>query len=292
MINKLHRAIYYSLLKPSTQISPKLMVWACRHLKGIHSHHRLRNLYQYGALVRPQYYLGVRRAFQHAKRLNLNAFSVVEFGVAEGNGMLLLQNILMGLQKAPGYGVGRVKLIGYDTFEGLPEIGSYRDGMSTWKTGDYPADLEKLRALMDPELVHLEAGLFSDAVPRTRALLESYPPLFIVVDCDLYQSTKSIFESLFPDLVPALSYWYFDDTNLNSYSSRVGERLAIHEFNKEPGNEFEFVPDYQALDEPLPGRFALQHLYNCINSLRFRDHTRINRGIQTLPLDPATYQPI
>lgn len=289
MIHKLQRGLFQRVLYPLARITPGPLTWASRHWRGIPAHRRHKELYRHGKLIRPVYYLGLDRAFRYAKKLGLEQFSILEFGVAEGNGILLLQTLAAAMREHPTFRSRRAKIIGYDTFEGLPQIESVRDGRSTWQTGDYPGDLARLRALVDPALVQLEPGLFSESIPRTRETLAAYPPLFVIVDCDLYASTVSIFAALFPAHMPALSFWYFDDTNLNFYSEQVGEQAAIREFNAQPGNAFEFVPDYAALSEPVPPHIALKHCFHCIDNDRFEDQTRLGAGVQTLPLDPARY---
>lgn len=290
-INRLQKGLYYSALKPLQSTMPGLMVWACRNLKGIPPYIRVEKLYSLHALPRPYYFLGIKRAYDDADRLGLTRFSILEFGVAEGNGILMLQSSIKNYATKPSNQNKQVKILGFDTFEGLPDIDSSKDGQSTWKTGDFPSDLNLLRQFIDPELVELHKGLFANTIPQAIQTLIDYPPLFIIVDCDLYTSTVDIFNGLFPKYVPELSYWFFDDTNLNYYAEDVGETLAIEEFNSQQDNPFCFIPDYAAMREPVPLDIALKHCYNCINSQKFIDHKRQGDVDvpQRLPLDVDLY---
>jgi len=287
LADKLQRALYRYAIQPFPVFQPQLEVFACRHFGGLPAYLRVRQLYRLKHLKRAQYYLGIRRAFSYADKLGLDRFSILEFGVAEGNGLLYLQNLLNAI--AGGLSPKSVKIFGFDTFSGLPSMEGSKDGTSVWKEGDYPSDLAKLKALIDPQIVTPVPGLFSDSVPQVAADLIEYPPLFIIVDCDLYTSTLSIFENLFPVYVPPLSYWYFDDTGLNFFSERVGEKLAIREFNAQAGNPFEFIPDYRALSEPLEHDTVLQRLFNCVNNETFVDLQRQSQEVQRIPLNPKLY---
>merc|ERR1712224_503115 len=83
--------------------------------------------------------------------------------------------------------------MGFDTFFGLPEAwGNESVGMYSTQ-GAMPADM--------PENVHMHKGLFRDTLPR---FLDAHPgPVrFMNVDCDLYSSTKDIFDHLFTRIAP------------------------------------------------------------------------------------------
>mmetsp|Transcript_1055 Transcript_1055/g.1442 ORF Transcript_1055/g.1442 Transcript_1055/m.1442 type:complete len:153 (-) Transcript_1055:63-521(-) len=87
---------------------------------------------------------------------------------------------------------------GFDTFTGLPEEwGSPEKGgepTGAYSTfGAMPSDL--------PQNVQLHAGIFSDTLP---GFIDTHPgPIrFMNVDCDLYSSTKDIFDQVFGRIVP------------------------------------------------------------------------------------------
>lgn len=285
------KALYYALLPRLPFGRAAAEIWMHRHFQALPAYIRLHRLYKLGELFRPHYYLGVRRALDLADKLGCERFSIAEFGVAEGNGVLLLQNIVRALRDHPKHGRKQIHIYGFDTFEGLPEIRDMVDGSTMWKGGDFPSDLVKLRRAADPALLTLVPGLFSDSIAQVAAQWADAPLLFSMVDCDLYSSTVSIFDALFPAHVPPASYWYFDDTRLHFYSEQVGERRAIKEFNERAGNPFHFVPDYLALreDEPVPTTRTLCQHYYCIDDEAYARQIQGKDEVQRLPLNPRQY---
>lgn len=289
----LQRALYSQVIR-RLRAFPALEVSALRHFDALPDHVRARRLYRLKALKRPEYFLGVRRAFDLAARLGLSQFSILEFGVAEGNGLINLQNTVKAALTDPANKGKSVRIFGFDTFEGMPALTDYKDGSSLWKAGDYPSDIQAIRALADDELITLVPGLFGDAIPTVLDQLREYPPLFIAIDADLYSSCVSVFDGLFgAGAVPAVSYWYFDDVQLNFYSDNVGERLAIREFNAKQDNPYRFVTDYAALYDvgALPLATVLTQLYHCVNDVAFeRDQRFYKEAVTRLPLDPAEFK--
>lgn len=97
----------------------------------------------------------------------------LEFGVASGQTI----RHIAGLHSGPVYG--------FDSFEGLPE---------NWRSGyDKGAFSGELPAV--PDNVELIKGWFSDSLP---AFLSTHAGKvsFLHVDCDLYSSTRTIFDLL------------------------------------------------------------------------------------------------
>lgn len=99
----------------------------------------------------------------------------IEFGVYSGTSIRTLST-----------NVTDRTIYGFDSFEGLPEawMGGYEKGY--FKT-DVPTDL--------PKNVVLVKGWFEDTLPK---FLEEHkePITFIHIDCDLYSSTKTIFDNV------------------------------------------------------------------------------------------------
>lgn len=79
------------------------------------------------------------------------------------------------------------KVYGFDCFEGLPEewVGMHSKGHFACKI---PEDL--------PENVELIVGLFNDTLPKFIEEHKDEKVAFVHVDCDLYSSTKCIFDNL------------------------------------------------------------------------------------------------
>ena len=80
---------------------------------------------QWGPAERPHYLAGVLYAADQARREGREAISVIEFGVAEGYGLLALQAHAAAVERHTGV---RVTVYGFDTGGGLPAgTGDYRD---------------------------------------------------------------------------------------------------------------------------------------------------------------------
>ncbi|CAE8598277.1 unnamed protein product [Polarella glacialis] len=124
---------------------------------------------------------------------------------------------------------------GFDTFTGLPEAwGSPEKGgesVGAYSTfGATPSDL--------PQNVQLHAGLFSDTLP---GFLETHPgPIrFMNVDCDLYSSTKDIFDQVSDRIVPGTVLVF--DEYLMTPTWQDDEFKAFQEAVTKNGWTFEYV---------------------------------------------------
>jgi hypothetical protein len=180
---------------------------------------------------RPNYLAGVLLAAEQAKQQRVPAISVIEFGVAGGNGLVALQEEAAAVQKETGV---TIRVFGFDNGPGgLPEfIGDHRDHPDAWQPGDYPMDVDRLRArlLTDTTLI---LGNVRDTVPRFVNDGSSPPIGFISIDVDLYSSTMQALEILSLPGSRRLNrtFLYFDDTDLIICHRFAGELLAIEDFN-------------------------------------------------------------
>ncbi|ORE89143.1 hypothetical protein ATO7_04670 [Oceanococcus atlanticus] len=178
--------------------------------------------------LRPNYRWGILAAARMAQSLGLPAISVVEFGVAGGNGLVEMESLAREAAQRSGV---RIDVYGFDTGTGLPKPVDYRDLPQMWREGFYGMDVDALKARLSS--AQLLLGEVSDTVPE---FIKSAPaPIgFIAFDMDLYSSTVAAFQ-LFEDaleLVLPRVVCYFDDIIGFSHSDFTGERLAISEFNQ------------------------------------------------------------
>lgn len=176
---------------------------------------------------RPAYALSVASAAISAKHLGIDRISLLEFGVAGGNGLLALEAAAEHAESLLGV---EIEVYGFDTGGGLPPPTDRRDVPFRLSEGDYPMDEAKLRSsLRRAELV---LGLVSDTVPEFIA--QERPPVgFVSNDLDYYSSTMESFSILEADparLLPRV-FSYFDDVCLYPWTDFNGERAAIAEFN-------------------------------------------------------------
>ena len=179
------------------------------------------------AAQRPWYTWGVLQGALLSQAIGIGRISVIEFGVAGGNGLLALERIADRVEEISGVAVD---VYGFDSGSGLPKPLDYRDCPNLFSPGHYPMDEEKLRKRL--HRARLILGLVEDTVSEFIASRPS-PVAFISFDLDYYSSTMQAFKLLEAEqtlLLPRI-YCYFDDIMGFTYSEYNGERLAIAEFN-------------------------------------------------------------
>jgi hypothetical protein len=177
--------------------------------------------------ARPQYVWGVLNAAYLARALGIGRISAIEFGVAGGNGLVVLETIARRVTAA--FGVG-IDVYGFDTGVGYPRPVDYRDTPNLFQEGGYPIDIPKLRARL--QTARLVLGLVESTVPSFLASNPA-PVGFAAFDMSLYSATAKALE-LFnaPEslLLPRVQC-YFGSVVGHTYSDFTADRLAISEFN-------------------------------------------------------------
>lgn len=104
---------------------------------------------------------------------------VLEFGVFNGKSIRRIAALV------------NQRVHGFDSFEGIPEDWNHEPKGSYSAQGQLPSV---------PNNVTLHPGWFSETLPAFVAQLNE-PVRFLHIDCDLYSSTKTIFEYLAPHIV-------------------------------------------------------------------------------------------
>jgi hypothetical protein len=211
------------------------------------------------------YIWGVIQGVRLAHVLGISRVSIIEFGVAGGNGLVALERIAIRVEAE--YGVG-IDVYGFDMGIGLPKPRDHRDLPNLFAEGDYPMNVEALRQRL--RRAQLLLGPVSDTVVR---FLQSGPApvCFISNDLDLYSSTAESLRLLdgSPDCLLPRIHCYFDDILGLTYGDCNGERLAIAEFNAQHdmrklsqiyGLRF-FLPRQHA-DSPWAEKFYMAHLFD------------------------------
>lgn len=133
----------------------------------------------------------------------------LEFGVATGGTINYISNFTNGI------------VYGFDSFEGLPE---------DWKS-DYLKGAFNRNGCLPPvnQNVQLIKGWFNESLP---IFLKEHPNQkisFIHIDCDLYSSTKCIFDLVW-DKLEKDCVWVFDElVNYPGFDNQKGELLAFYE---------------------------------------------------------------
>ncbi len=135
--------------------------------------------------------------------------------------------------------------VGFDSFEGLPEIQAI-DRMKIWEKGKLKTSEEDFRRMVTRHGVPAEKlttikGFYDQTLtPALRdRLLPGGKAAVAYVDCDLYASTVPILEFL-KDFLQTGTIIVFDDWNYFYGDPERGERLAWREFcERNPQLRFE-----------------------------------------------------
>lgn len=180
-----------------------------------------------GDVARPNYLWSVLHAAAVAANTGVPSISVLEIGVAGGNGLVALERAAQ--EASAAFGVG-VDVFGLDTGAGLPTPKDHRDAPFLMEQGDFPMDPDALRGrLQAAELVLGDVGEtvgpFLDREPA--------PIGFISFDLDYYSSTRDalrLFEAS-PEVLQPRVLCYFDDVHGYPWGAHNGALLAIRDFN-------------------------------------------------------------
>jgi hypothetical protein len=131
---------------------------------------------------------------------------------------------------------------GFDSFEGLPE---------DWRSG-YPKTAFQTNVPPVEHNVELYKGWFESTLPGFVSSLKEDRAAIIHIDCDLYSSTRTIFEHLGGFLVGG-SVVIFDEY-FNYPGWREHEHKALQEFCAASNKRYEYLA-YNRLHEQVVIRF-------------------------------------
>ena len=184
----------------------------------------------YDLVIRPQQAYGILAAADQAKLRGLSAITIIEFGVANGAGLMNMIEISEKVSKTTGI---KISVFGFDTGAGMPPPIDFRDHPEYYNTGDFPMN----RALLASNIKDKATLIYGPIKETLRPFLDSLSPTapigFISVDVDYYSSTLEVLE-LFKANAPLflpLTNVYFDDIFMPHHNDKCGELLAIKEFN-------------------------------------------------------------
>jgi hypothetical protein len=135
---------------------------------------------------RQHYALMLAHAIQAAMSSGLGRVSVVELGVARGDGLLSLCKAAAFFRQDLD-----IRVYGFDTGSGLSDLGvDYRDHPELFHNGEFPmSDVGELRAKL-PEFAELVMGDVGETIATFETTLRERPLVFASFDLDLYPSTK------------------------------------------------------------------------------------------------------
>ena len=216
------------------------------------------------ATARPQYAWGVVWGAYLARALGIKRISAIEFGVAGGNGLVVLEVIADKVTSL--FGV-EIDVYGFDTGCGSPKPTDYRDTPNLFQKADYPMDVEKLKKRL--KRAKLVLGDVENTVPAfTQSHPAPAPVAFASFDMALYSCTSKalkLFEADEQLLLPRIQC-YMGASMGHSYSDFTADRLAISEFNA--AHPLRKISPTYGLEVAVPdsrawaGRMFLAHIFD------------------------------
>ena len=141
------------------------------------------------------------------------------------------------------------KYFAFDSFEGWPKVVNAPE-MPQYKPGGAKTDSDEFLNLLtnygqSTKRVELVKGFYEDSLTANLAnkfINENVKASLVTVDCNLYESYKSVFNWLDPFLRFG-TVLYIDDWNTYSSHPNRGPKLAFNEYKKETNFQFEpFLP--------------------------------------------------
>ena len=227
---------------------------------------------------------------KEAKRSYLGKFSILEFGSADGYAFIKM------LYATKYLGVSdRVVAHSFDSFEGMPPSQDAGDldliVGDNWAEGQFSGRYESLVDYCKERYTNyaVHKGYFKDTL--TEDFLESLKtdlPILIWIDCDIYSSTRMVFEKLIP-FIPNGCVIYFDDFEILNYGSRfTGEARFVSELNQgDFGDKIELVLDQKlSMDSKRCYRFIRSDggpSYTALDGRHSTDQVRRRTNGSALP---------
>jgi hypothetical protein len=183
----------------------------------------------YDLILRHPYAYCIQEAADLAKSHGVESLTVIEFGVANGAGLLNLCKIAEQVSKETGV---RFEVVGFDSGTGMPPPRDYRDHPEKYFTGDFPlTDKAALHARL-PSNARIIYGDIKETLAQFSSEVRS-PIGVVCIDVDYYWSARESLDVLLFDANKYLPrvYMYFDDVQDIDDNDFCGELCAIHEFN-------------------------------------------------------------
>jgi len=179
----------------------------------------------------PHYAYGVYVSCMQARMLGHSVTTVIEFGVAGGNGLIALENAALQIGSALDV---EVDVLGFDNGEGMPPSSDVRDMVYWYRPTAFKMDFPRLKERL--KKARLFIGLIHETVVEATRNLRG-PIGFCSFDMDYYTATADalrIFDAPSETRQPRVMI-YADDIfgvhDLNIVCSSVGEERAFADFN-------------------------------------------------------------
>ena len=184
-------------------------------------------------LVGSYFEFGIHRARTFTMVMGLDQFYASSMNVTAGN-----------LIQKPGGGF-MDKYFAFDSFQGWPADTNTPD-MPQYKPGGAKTDFDEFLNLLtsygqSTERVELVKGFYEDSLTENLAnklLNENVKASLVTVDCNLYESHKSVFAWV-DQFLKLGTVLYLDDWNTFLSNPKRGPKLAFNEYKDETNFKFE-----------------------------------------------------
>ena len=143
---------------------------------------------KYDAVERPEYGYCIYEAAKLAKTLGYSKISVIELGVAYGDGLVNIEEHVLEVEKEVGI---KIEIFGFDSGVGLPTPEDYKDLPFLWKETQYAMNQEKVQ-----KRIKRAKLIIGDIKETVNTFFEDYNPApigCIFFDFDFYSSTNNAF---------------------------------------------------------------------------------------------------
>jgi hypothetical protein len=147
---------------------------------------------------------------------------VLEFGVHKGDTLKFIAD------RIDTYAYG------FDSFEGLPENWFFEHDKAEFNLGGQLPEIATHRGN-----IRLVKGWFDDTLPNFCKEAKGKPIKFLHIDCDIYSSTKTIFDNLAPNIIPGTVIVF--DEYYNYPGWREHEFKAFQEYVSAHKVKYEYV---------------------------------------------------
>lgn len=159
-----------------------------------------------------------------------------EFGTGWGGTLRSFLKASKRFSKENNFDITQIKIVLFDSFQGLPEITAKEDNHREWGKGkfayskDYIAKIIVEHGFPLQNVTFIE-GFFENTLnSQTLERLNALPPSIVTVDVDYYSSTKLALDFITP-LLKSGTVFYFDDLFSFFLHPEMGQVKAIKEFN-------------------------------------------------------------
>jgi hypothetical protein len=186
---------------------------------------------EFDLVNRRRYAFSLLKAADYAKADGLRKIYALEFGVADGAGLVNLAWIAGHVTRATGVEIG---LVGFDSGTGMARPVDYRDYPEVFVEGDFPLIDRVALERMLPKSVRVIYGPVSETVRNFVETLDA-PVGFVSLDVVYYSSTLDAMEALLgpADRYLPMTLVYLGSVLLDNANPAVGELMAVREFNAE-----------------------------------------------------------